>query len=100
MLKKVVFLCIIVLFKFSTGFSNSDYLIDLTNIEKVNSSTIEFDVFIKAQITQFELTSYQCVFSFNKDISNTSGFAFSYIEGSSQLADIPPSVGIDRKSVV
>ncbi len=94
MLKKVVLLFSIVLINFSTGFSNSNYFIDVTNIEKVNSSTIEFDVFIKAQTAQFELTSYQCVFSFNKDISNSTGFSFSYIDGSSQLDSIPPEVGI------
>ncbi|MEJ2615085.1 MAG: discoidin domain-containing protein [Ignavibacteriaceae bacterium] len=91
---RVLFLCIFVLINFSTSFSGTDYSIEISNIEKVNSSSLEFDVYIKSQTTQFELTSYQCVFSFNKDISNSSSFSFSYINDTSQLTNIPPEAGI------
>ena len=91
---RVLILCILVLINFNTSFSSTDYLIEISNIEKVNASTLEFDVYIKAQVTQFELTSYQCAFSFNQAISNIPSFHFSYIESSSQLKNIPPEAGI------
>ncbi len=91
---KVTILCIGVLICFDTSYSNSDYFIEISNIAKVNSNTLEFDVYIKAQTIPFELTSYQCAFSFNNAISNSSTLSFSYIDGSSQLKDIHPEVGI------
>ena len=91
---KVTISCIITLICFNTGFSNSNYLIEVTNIEQTNSYNIEFDVYIKSQTTLFELSSYQCVFSFNKDISSSPNLSFTYISGTSQLKNIEPEVGI------
>ncbi len=91
---KVTVLCIVVLISFGTSFPNSDYFAKISNIEKVSGNTLEFDVYIKAQSEQFELTSYQCAFSFNEAITNSSALSFTYIPGSSQLTNIPPEVGV------
>ena len=91
---KVTILCIITLICFNTGFSNSNYFAEVTNIEKINSNTIEFDIYIKGQTAPLELSSYQCVFTFNKDISTSQNLSFTYIPGSSQLKNIEPEVGI------
>ncbi len=91
---RILILCILVLCIFSTSYSSTDYSIEVSNIEKVNASTLEFDVYVKSLGTQFELTSYQCVFFFNQAISNSSSFTFTYIDGSSQLTNIPPEAGI------
>lgn len=91
---KVTILCILVLIISNTSFSGTEYSIEISNIERVNNSTLEFDVYIKAQSTQFELTSYQCAFSFNTSISSSQSFIFSYIDSSSQLTNIPPAAGI------
>ena len=91
---KVTILCILVLIISNTSFSDTEYFIEVSNIERVNNSTFEFDVYIKAQTAQFELTSYQCAFSFNTNISSSPSFVFSYINGSSQLTNIPPAAGI------
>ena len=95
---KVTFLCILVLISFNTSFSDTGYSIEISNIEKVSSNALEFDVYIKAKTTQFELTSYQCAFSFNNSITSGSIFSFTYINGSSQLKNIPPVVGIGVNS--
>ena len=91
---RVLILCILVLINFNTSFAGANYLIEVSNIEKVNENAFEFDVYIKSQTTQFELTSYQCAFSFNEAISNSPSFYFNYIEGSSQLTNLPPEAGI------
>ena len=91
---KVTILCILVLIISNTSFSDTEYFIEVSNIERVNNNTFEFDVYIKAQTAQFELTSYQCAFSFNTNISSSPSFVFSYINGSSQLTNIPPAAGI------
>ena len=61
---KVLILCTLVLINFNISFAGTNYLIEVSNIDKVNENTLEFDVYIKSQTTQFELTSYQCAFAF------------------------------------
>ncbi len=91
-------LLIIFTFLFSNlGFTQPDYNMKLTNGVKVNENTIEFDVVLKGIDTTFQLTSYQCSFSFNSGISNGGQLFFSYIDGSSQLSNLPSfAVGINN----
>jgi hypothetical protein len=81
------------------GFLNGQvsYEMSLKNAELVDQYTIEFDVFMKASSTSFELTSYQCAFSFHKTIKNGGNLTFSYINGSSGLSNAP-TVGVGVKT--
>ena len=65
----------------------------LENAVKVNDTIVEFEVYLKSASTPFVLTSYQCVFTFNNEITNGGNISFSYVAGSSQLDNIP-SYGI------
>jgi len=56
---------------------------------KINDRTIEFDVLVKALNTNFNLTSYQCSFLFNSALANGGQLSFDYIDGSSQLNNLP-----------
>lgn len=71
-----------------------DYLMSAANVEKVNSSTYEFDVYIKSTGINFTLTSYQCVFSFNQTVINNGTLNFSFIPGTSELVNLPPAAAI------
>ena len=91
---KVIISCIIILFCSNKIFSTPDYLIEVSNIERLDSKTIEFDIYIKSQSSQFELTSYQCVFSFNQALINSGVLSFSFIDATSQFSSLTPKVGI------
>lgn len=78
------------------GFSQPDYNMSLSNGIKLNDNTIEFEILIKSVNTNFHLTSYQCSFLFNSQISNGGQLSFEYIDGSSQLTNLPTfAVGIN-----
>jgi F5/8 type C domain len=85
--------CLLFLFDLLTAFSNPNYSLRIANVEKIDNSTIEFDIFVKSDSSDFELTSYQCAFNFNQNISS-SDISFSYIEGSSQLNSTIPNVAV------
>lgn len=70
-----------------------DYNMSLTNGIKISDSIVEFDVIIKGVDTSFTLTSYQCSFSFNREVANGGELTFTYLDGSSQLSNLP-SFGI------
>lgn len=81
---------------FTTAQSHPDYNMTLTNGTKLNDNTIEFDVTIKAVSEPIALTSYQCSFEFNCDIANGGELSFVYVEGSSQLTNLPTfGIGIN-----
>jgi hypothetical protein len=67
----------------------------LANANQTDNFTYEFDVLLKSNGTSFELTSYQCVFNFDWTalIQNGGTLTFSYINGTSQITNIP-SYGI------
>jgi len=75
-----------------------DYLMRLANGVQINSNTFEFDAFIKNTSTNFIMDSYQCAFSFNENIKNGGTLVFSYLNGSSQLNNIP-TYGIGISSI-
>jgi hypothetical protein len=73
-----------------------DYNMSLTNGVKISDSIVEFDVTIKGVDTSFTLTSYQCSFSFNREVANGGELTFTYLEGSSQLSNLPTfGIGIN-----
>jgi hypothetical protein len=95
---KLLTACLLLFLCFSSSNAQVDYLMALSNWEKTNSTTYEFDIFLKSRATDFQLTSYQCAFSFNQNLSNGGNLTFTYIDGSSQFSVIPPEVGIGVNS--
>ena len=66
---------------------------NLTHPVMINENVIEFDIFIRGINNYFYLTSYQCSFLFNSEIANGGELTFTYVEGTSQLINLP-SFGI------
>ncbi len=94
--KKFKLLLLISLVITSSSLSQVDYQMTLSNGVKVNETTIEFDVIIKSLNYNFTLTSYQCSFLFNQEIANGGQLSFTYVNGSSQLSNLPSfAVGIN-----
>lgn len=93
----VWFLVLYFLLSSNLIFAQPNYSMKLSNGVKVNANTIEFDVTIKSTNSSFVLTSYQCSFLFNQSISNGGQLSFTYIEGSSQLSNLPSfAIGINN----
>ncbi len=81
---------------FVTGFiplsnisAQTNYKMYAKNGELVNNNTFEFEISIKSEGEQFELTSYQCSFLFSLSDNNFSGVSFEYVAGSSSLSNEP-----------
>lgn len=91
-------LLFLITFLFSSlGFSQPDYNMRLANGVKVNENTIEFDISIKGVNGNFNLTSYQCSFLYNPAITNGGQLTFTYIDGTSQLSNLPTfAIGINN----
>jgi hypothetical protein len=70
-----------------------NYQMSLDNGEIVNPNTFEFNVFIKSMDSTFQLTSYQCLFTFYVNDADNKSLSFSYIPETSELSN-PPSLGI------
>jgi hypothetical protein len=86
-------LFIIILFIGCFNNSFAQYQMSLTNDIQTNPTEYEFEVFVKSTLGTIDLTSYQLVFTFNKEIANGGNLSFSYLSGSSGLSN-PPTVGI------
>ena len=82
---------IIILINFQTVFSSTDYLMQITNTQALNDSTVSFEVYINGKDSTFELTSYQCALCIENNIPV---YGFSYMEGTSDFKSISPSVGL------
>lgn len=90
------FLIILTYLYSNVGQSQPDYNMSLANGVKISESIIEFDVMIKGIDSSFILTSYQCSFSFNHEVANGGELTFTYIDGSSQLSNLPTfGIGIN-----
>ena len=89
--------CVYVLLLATMFYVNSnagvDYQMSLDNGQIVNSNTFEFNVYIKSMDSTFQLTSYQCSFSFNVNDANGNAVTFTYVPGTSELSN-PPSISI------
>ncbi len=70
-----------------------DYQMSLDNGQIIDSNTFEFNVYIKSMDSTFQLTSYQCSFSFNVNDADGNALTFTYVPGTSELNN-PPSFGI------
>ncbi len=76
------------------SFAQNNYTVSLKNGVQVDDKTFEFDVDIVANSGgSFTLDSYQGALSFNKDITNGGKLSFSYIDGTSELKNLP-NVGV------
>lgn len=68
----------------------------IDNGRYINNNTFEFDIYINSNTEPFELTSYQCVLSFNKNLAKDGTLRFIYVDGSSDLSNFPvSSIGIN-----
>ena len=80
----------------SLTYSQVNYVMSIDNGRYINNNTFEFDIYIKSNTEPFELTSYQCVLSFNKNLAIDGTLRFNYIDGSSDLSNFPvSSIGIN-----
>ncbi len=96
--KKILFgIAIIYYFSKSLTFGQQPYSITLQNGIQLDSYTYEFDVYVSSNNGEFELTSYQASLVFDITPINNGVISFHYIEGSSQLTNIP-SLGIGVNS--
>jgi len=94
LLKNLAFKVLLISFLFSISlYADAQYNINIDNTKLVNNNVYEFDVVIKNNNATFSLTSYQVSFVFNQEIINDGEITFSYVEGTSELSNIP-SVGI------
>lgn len=91
--KSFIITTIISLLLFTSIYADTQYDISIDNSEQVADNIYEFDVVIKSNSEAFTLTSYQVSFGFNQEIINNGEISFSYVNGTSELSNIP-SVGI------
>ena len=78
-------------FNFQIVFSSPNYSMQVTGTKILNDSTISFEVYLKSIDTSFQMTSYQCILYLD---NNFPIYNFSYVEGSSELKNIIPSISI------
>ena len=84
-----IYLLILTSLKSTFGQTQPDYNMSLKNGTMINDNVIEFDVMIKSVSDTFKLTSYQCAFLFNVEAANGGELSFLYMDGSSQLTNLP-----------
>ena len=92
MIRCVYVLLLVTMFYVSSS-AQVDYQMSLDNGQIVDSNTFEFNVYIKSMDSTFQLTSYQCSFSFNVNDADSNSLTFTYVPGTSELSN-PPSVSI------
>jgi hypothetical protein len=80
------------------SFSQTDYNMNLTQPVMISENVIEFEVYIRSVNNNFYLTSYQCSFLFNSAIAKGGTLNFTYVEGTSQLINLP-SFGVGINSI-
>ena len=86
--KFLLFLSLVFLIS-NTISGQTNYKMTAKNGVLINNTTFEFEISIKSEGEQFELTSYQCSFLFSLSDDNFSGVTFNYVEGSSALNNEP-----------
>ena len=69
--------------------AQSGYEMSLANGALINSTTFEFDVYIRSTDGDFTLTSYQCSLTYNENIITGSHLYFSYVDGTTELSLMP-----------
>ncbi len=73
-------------------FAQTNYLMNLTNPNQIDSKSFEFDIMIKSVDTSFTLTSYQCAFSYDLKVAQNDSIYLEYIANSSELANSPMNI--------
>ena len=92
--KNAVLKTLLISFLFSISlYADSQFNIDIDNSRLVSNNTYEFDVVIKSNREAFTLTSYQASFVFDQQAINGGEVSFSYVEGTSELSNVP-AIGI------
>ena len=92
--KKLVFATILISLFFPVSLhADAQYNISIDNSKLISDNIYEFDVVIKSNYEAITLTSYQASLGFNQEAINGGEVSFSYIEGTSELSNIP-SIGI------
>jgi len=96
-----LFFVFLLFFSFLTSnyiYPQTEYSVSLTNAKKINKNILEFEVIIFSSNEIVGVTSYQCSFLFNTNIIDGGRLVFSYVEGSSQLSNLP-NIGIGIKKI-
>ena len=69
----------------------------LANVSFITEDIIEFEINIASANELFILTSYQCSFLFNPNIADGGALTFMYVDGTSQLTNLPSfAIGINN----
>ena len=91
-LPKSFFLFNFILFTFLVQYTvaaQPKYTMMLKNGNINGGNTLEFDITIKSNGSDFNLTSYQCSFYFKLSDNNYDGLDFSFIDGTSDMSNKP-----------
>ena len=70
-------------------FSQTDYLMSLSNPVQISSNTLDFDIIIKSTDTNFILSSYQCALSFDLDLGQNDSISLNFHDNSSEIGNPP-----------
>ncbi len=70
-------------------YSQTDYLIKLTNPIQDSTKTLKFDIKIQSTNSDFILTSYQCAFTFDLELDDSDSISLKYLQSTSDLANGP-----------
>ena len=97
MIQTYKYLSLMIIVLASTLTAAPKYIMQIENETLTDDCVIEFEVVIKSIEADFNLTSYQCSFSFNNEALDKEELEFSYIDGTSELSN-PPSSAIGNKS--
>jgi len=89
MIKIMMFLS--VLFQLS-AIAQTNYLMKLSNPNQIDSNNLEFDIIINSTDTDFLLSSYQCSFSFDLNMTQNDSIWLKYRENSSELDNFPLNI--------
>src|SRR3990172_5399038 len=82
------FLIVVCIFP-TISLPNTSYVMTLSNLVMIDAGAIEFEVSIKSVNDNFILISYQCSFRLSPDIGKDDRLSCTYIEGTSQLTNLP-----------
>ncbi len=92
-----VIAALVLLFTLGGNVFGQAYEVCVENDALISPNAFEFDVCIKSTSTTFELTSYQCAFTYYSKITNGGSLSFSYVPGSSDINNLPNfGVGINN----
>jgi hypothetical protein len=94
--QKIFFGIAIICFSENPTFGQQPYSITLQDGIQVENYAYEFDVYISSNHEEFELTSYQSSLTFDTQ-STTGNISFYYIEGTSELTNVPVvGIGVNK----